>query len=129
MSANKVQPPCRQPVAFQSLARRIHSPRPVAIATLRRREQEAYRHCQRLEGALALLDPAGDAWGELYRTLLDAYALHTAAVARFTTAWEAAQEERHEAEELGAALLAERWLDYERGGSGEFDPALVWEGA
>ncbi len=117
-----------QPAAVASLARRIHSPRPVALSTLHRREQEAYRHCERLQAALALLDPAGDAWGELYRTLLDAYALHTAAVARFTAAWEAAQQERHEAEELGAALMAERWLDYECGGAGEFDLALAWEG-
>jgi len=128
MVAHPVNTIDRQPVAFQSLARRIHSPRLVALATLRRREQEAYRHCERLQGTLALLDPVGDAWGEVYRVLLDAYALHTAAVARFAAALERAQEERHEAEELGAALLADRWLDYERGGTGELDFALAWDG-
>ncbi len=75
MVAHPVNDTGRRPVAFLFLARRIHSPRPVALSTLRRREQEAYRHCERLQDALALLDPAGDAWGELYRTLLDAYDL------------------------------------------------------
>ncbi len=117
-----------QPDAFAALARRVHSPRPVALATLHRREQEAYRHCERLQDALALLDPDGDAWGEVFHVLLHAYDLHTAASRRFREAMDRAQAERHEAEELGAALMAERWLDYECGGSGEFDPALAWDG-
>jgi hypothetical protein len=128
MVAHPVNATDRRPAAFQSLARRIHSPRPVALSTLHRREQEAYRHCERLEDALALLDPAGDAWGEVFRVLLHAYELHTTASRRFREAMDRAQEERHEAEELGAALMAERWLAYEHGGLDEFDPALTWEG-
>ncbi len=46
----------RQRAAFQSLARRIASPCPVALSTLTRREAEAYRLCERLQDTLALLD-------------------------------------------------------------------------
>ena len=37
-----------QSAAVASLARRIASPRPVTLATLARREAEAYRLCERL---------------------------------------------------------------------------------
>ncbi len=113
MVAQPVNAPARQRAAFQSLARRIASPRPVTLATLARREAEAYRHCERLQDALALLDPAGDAWGEVYRILLDAYALHSAAVARHQAAWEEQKAAQYEAEELGAALDFDRLADYE----------------
>ncbi len=99
-----------QPAGVASLARRIHSPRPVALATLHRREQEAYRHCERLQDALALLDPAGDAWDEVYRILLDAYALHSVAVARHQAAWE-----ERKAAEYEAADAAENDVSLARG--------------
>ena len=104
-----------QPAAVASLARRIHSPRPVALATLHRREQEAYRHCERLQGTLALLDPTGDAWGEVYRVLLDAYALHSAAVARHQAVWEGRKAAECAAEELAGALDFDRLADYAYG--------------
>ena len=55
----------------------------------------------------------GEAWSAVYAVLRKAYALHAAAVARHTTAWEEAQAERFEAEQLGAALMAERLVEYE----------------
>ncbi len=115
MVAQPVNAPARQRAAFQSLARRITSPRPVALSTLARREAEAYRHCERLQDALALIDVQtdGEAWSAVYAVLREAYALHAQAVARHTAAWEEAQAERFEAEQLGAALMAEREIDFE----------------
>ena len=71
MVAQPVNAPARQRAAFQSLARRIASPRPVALATLARREAEAYRHCERLQDALALIDVQtdGEAWSAVYAVL------------------------------------------------------------
>ena len=56
MVAQPVNAPARQRAAFQSLARRIASRRPVVLSTLAHREAEAYRHCERLQEALALID-------------------------------------------------------------------------
>ncbi len=49
----------------------------------------------------------------MYTVLREAYDLHAQAVARHTVAWEEAQAERYEAEQLGAALMAERQADFE----------------
>ncbi len=115
MVTQPVNAPARQRAAFRSLARRIASPRPVALSTLARREAEAYRHCERLQDTLALIDVQtdGEAWSAVYAVLREAYALHAQAVARHTEAWEETQAERYEAEQLGAALMAERLVEYE----------------
>ncbi len=91
------------------------NPCPIAFSTLARREAEAYRLCERLQDALALIDVQtdGEAWSAVYAVLREAYALHAQAVARHTAAWEEAQAERFEAEQLGAALMAERQVDFE----------------
>lgn len=100
--------------AFASLARRIHSPRPVAIATLHRREQETYRLCQALQTALALIDidAAYEGWKAVHTTLQETYALHSAACRRHEAAWQTRQIERYEAEQLAAADMEERWADH-----------------
>ncbi len=105
----------RQPAAFRPLALHIASPRPVALATLARREAGAYRHCERLQDALAFIDVHmdGEAWSAVYAVLCEAYALHAEAVARHAAAWEEAQAERAEAELLGQALMDERLIDFE----------------
>ncbi len=91
------------------------SPRPVAFSTLARREAEAYRLCERLQDALALIDvhTDGEAWSAVYAVLRETYALHAQAVARHTTAWEEAQAERYEAEQFGAALMTECQINFE----------------
>ena len=95
--------------ALDTLARRVHSSRPVSLATLRQREQEAYRLCERLDEALGLLGGADNAaWFAVMAVRTRAHAVHTAAYRRLDAAWQQAQAERYEAEQLGAALQAER---------------------
>jgi hypothetical protein len=111
MSAQTVAP-VATPTALDTLARKVHSNRPVSVATLRRREQEAYRLCCTLDDALALLAGADNAaWFAVMAVRSRAHAIHTIAYRKVEAAWREAQAERYEAEQLAAALQAER-LDF-----------------
>ena len=116
--------------ALDALARRVASPRPVALDTLQRRHREAARLCRTIRATLALIDVStdGPTWGGVYRLVMRAEQLSELAYQRWDAAWQEAMAERHEAEQLGDALMHERWLDYEAAGSMEFDTALAWIG-
>lgn len=95
--------------ALDTLARKVASARPVSLSTLRQREQEAYRLCESLDLALGLLATADNpAWFAVMAVRSRAHAVHTAAYRRLDAAWQEAQAERWEAEQLAAALQAER---------------------
>jgi hypothetical protein len=111
MSAQSVAPVAHLTV-LDTLARRVNSSRTVTVATLRRREQEAFALCASLDTALGLLATADNpAWFAVMAVRTRAHAIHTQAYRRLDEAWQAEQAARHEAELLGAALHAER-LDF-----------------
>ena len=116
--------------ALDALASRIANPRPVSLDTLRRRHREAHKLCSTIRATLALLDVSkqGAAWDAVYRLVMRAEALQMAAYARWDTAWQEEMARRYEAQQLGEALMSERWMEYEMAGTGELDAALAWEG-
>jgi hypothetical protein len=118
------------PNALDALARRVASPRPVNLATLHKRHQEACRLGQTIRVTLALLDVSrdGEAWMGVYRLIMRAEEVSDLAYRRWRVAFDEAMAERYEAEQLGEALMAERWTEYEMAGSGEIDAALAWTG-
>ena len=118
----------RNPI--DTLARRINDPRKVSLTTLRLRHREACKLCATLRVTLHLLDvrAEGTAWSAVYRLVSRAEEVAEAAYARFDAAWQEEMTRRHEAQELGEALMHERWAEYEAAGSGELDAALAWSG-
>jgi uncharacterized protein YqiB (DUF1249 family) len=118
------------PNPLESLARRVTNPKPVSLATLHKRHQEACRLTQTIRTTLALLDVSADgaAWGRIYRLVMRAEEVSTLAYRRWQAAFDEAMAERYEAQQLGEALMTERWLAYETAGSGEVDAALAWVG-
>lgn len=118
------------PNALEALARRVTNPRPVSLATLHKRHQEASRLCRTIRVTLALLDVSkdGNAWAGVYRLVMRAEEISTLAYHRWDVAWQEAMAERYEAQQLGEALMSERWAEYEMAGSGEIDAALAWAG-
>ena len=116
--------------ALETLARRVSNPRPVALDTLQRRHREASRLCRTIRATLALIDVTtdGPTWGGVYRLVIRAERLSELAYQRWDAAWQEAMSVRYEAEQLGDALMHERWLDFETAGSAEFDTALAWIG-
>jgi len=90
------------------LSRRILNPRPVTMTTLARREKAAYRLCEQLQETLALLDSQSDGWGDVYRVLLRAYEVHSAACRKVEEAFEVMQAQRWEEEQMGMALQTDR---------------------
>jgi hypothetical protein len=115
---------------LESLSRRVTNPKPVSLATLHKRHQEACRLCQTIRTTLSLLDVSADGtvWGGVYRLVMRAEDVATLAYHRWDAAWQEEMRERHEAEQLADALMSERWLEYEMAGSGEVDTALAWIG-
>lgn len=119
-----------QPNALDILARRVSDPRSVSLPTLRRRYREAAKLCATIRATLRLLDVTTDGatWGGVYRLIMRAEEVSTLAYTRYDAALQEEMARRFEAQQLGEALMHERWLHYEAQCSGELDAALAWEG-
>jgi hypothetical protein len=118
------------PNALEALARRVTSSRPVSLATLSKRHREACKLTQTIRATLSLLDVSkdGTVWAGVYRLVVRAEDVSTLAYRRWQAAFDEAMAERYEAQQLGEALMAERWVEYEMAGTGEIDAVLAWSG-
>ena len=104
---------------LDTLHRRISHPRRVGYDTLIRREKSVYRLCRKRETALELVDndTQYDGWKQIFTVLQRAYAIHAIACKRANDEYERRLVERHESEELAAALQAERINELLYGGN------------
>ena len=102
--------------ALDALARRVNSPRPASIATLRHRHAEACRLSATIRRVLNLLDSNDAGWAAVLALALRAGRVAGTAFDRYDAAWQAHKAAAYEAEELAGALDVDRLAAFEYDG-------------